>query len=127
MILVIKAAFAEAAVNRRLFFPLSREPFRLFPVRFYTRAGSLVCDQSAWTACPVPSLGESPGNQGGGVKALQRAAKRAVSQGRGISYRRKISPPPRSLFPFIPVVSASKLQLLLYIETCRGHLHLEGQ
>lgn len=126
MILVIKAAFAEATVNRRLFFPLSREPFHLFPVWLYTRAGSPVCDQSAWTACPVPSLGESPGDQGGGVKALQRAAKRAVSQGRGISYRRKISPP-RSLFPFIPVVSASKLQPLLYIETYHGHLHLEGQ
>lgn len=36
MILIVKAAFAEMAVKHHLFFPVSREPFHLFPISFYT-------------------------------------------------------------------------------------------
>lgn len=36
MIHIIKATFAEMAVKHHLFSPISREPFHLLPICFYT-------------------------------------------------------------------------------------------
>lgn len=55
MILIITAAFAEMAVKHRLLFPISRQPFRLFPICFYTPTESLICNQNTWIGvvpCP---------------------------------------------------------------------------
>lgn len=61
MIPIIKATFAEVAVNNHLFLPTRRESFPWFPVCLYGPPESFICNLNIWIkVIPCPFTKEVP-------------------------------------------------------------------